>query len=373
LAAAQNNIGDFYETGRGVTQDFARAAEWYRKAADQGISVAQISLGNFHRKGQGVPQDFAEAAKWYRLAAGQGLEPAAQCLEEMYVSGELKRPAPRKAKAPRLSTTAKAAKRAPVAKGQAEKRPQPPVARTVARRVICLRALVRRSQIEALLAAAGASTKSKPRLDPKALAAEARRINDWLKDEELWSAVSDCEAASLRKKPGTWTAKEMKDWGWRTEALGVLAWALRLRSSVAPYDEQQAEDAIFEKIPLRQPAGKFIGAVKLRPAGKIGAARDIAENWLWRARTTQVQKEPKKYPPPPGWTYEKIIKAAAAHWQKQGLFEAVEGDYPACGKPYGKLTEAEWQSCRSIAAERLYGLNWLCGRAEDWDRVPTDT
>jgi hypothetical protein len=86
-----------------------------------------------------------------------------------------------------------------------------------------------------------------------------------------------------------------------------------------------------------------------------------------------IQKEPKKYPPPKGWTYEKIIKAAAQHWQKQGLFKAIKGDYPAFGKSYAKLTEDEWQSCRSIATERLYGLNWLCGYAADWDRVPTGT
>jgi hypothetical protein len=122
-----------------------------------------------------------------------------------------------------------------------------------------------------------------------------------------------------------------------------------------------------------EPVKKFIRTARLRPEAGMRQARDLAEGWLWRARTTQIQKEPAKYPPPPGWTFEKIIEAAAAHWEAHGAFTARERDYPACGKPYARLTEDEWQDCRSIASERLHGLNWLCGRSQDWDRVPTDT
>ena len=108
----------------------------------------------------------------------------------------------------------------------------------------------------------------------------------------------------------------------------------------------------------------------LRTSVRGGGA---AENWLWRARTTQIQKEPDKYPPPSGWTYEKIISMAAEHWEKEGLFKAVRGDYPARGKAYSDLTDKEWQELRSIANERLYGLNWLCKQAANWDLVPTET
>ena len=36
-AAAQFNVGMRYATGTGVPQDYAMAASWYRKAADQRI------------------------------------------------------------------------------------------------------------------------------------------------------------------------------------------------------------------------------------------------------------------------------------------------------------------------------------------------
>ena len=75
-AGAQNILGALYANGQGVPQDYARAAEWYRKAADQGFAAAQNSLGALYANGQGVPQDYAQAAEWYRKAADQGFAAA---------------------------------------------------------------------------------------------------------------------------------------------------------------------------------------------------------------------------------------------------------------------------------------------------------
>jgi hypothetical protein len=52
-----------------VPQDFAQAAAWFRKAAEQGDADAQYSLGGLYYIGQGVPQDWAEAYYWNDLAA----------------------------------------------------------------------------------------------------------------------------------------------------------------------------------------------------------------------------------------------------------------------------------------------------------------
>ncbi|HUX30541.1 MAG TPA: DUF2628 domain-containing protein [Thiobacillus sp.] len=69
---AQHRLGVIYAKGQGVPQDYAEAAKWYRKAADQGLAKAQSNLGRCYIFGQGVPQDYAEAAKWFRKAAEQG-------------------------------------------------------------------------------------------------------------------------------------------------------------------------------------------------------------------------------------------------------------------------------------------------------------
>ena len=50
-------------------QDYAQAASWYRKAAEQGQVVAQLNLGLMYSRGEGVPQDYVRAHMWVNLAA----------------------------------------------------------------------------------------------------------------------------------------------------------------------------------------------------------------------------------------------------------------------------------------------------------------
>jgi TPR repeat protein len=68
----QDNLAVIYAEGRGVPQDYAKAAVWFRKAAEQGDAYAQYSLGYLHSQGLGVERSYAEAAKWYYKAAMQG-------------------------------------------------------------------------------------------------------------------------------------------------------------------------------------------------------------------------------------------------------------------------------------------------------------
>jgi TPR repeat protein len=70
-AAAQFLVGLSYSSGEGVPQDYAEAVRWFRKAADHGNASAQFSLGVMYSKGQGVPQDYAEAHMWFNLAASR--------------------------------------------------------------------------------------------------------------------------------------------------------------------------------------------------------------------------------------------------------------------------------------------------------------
>jgi len=64
-------LGVFYENGFGVQQDYAKAREWYEKAADRGDVVAMTNLGVLYENGQGVPQDYAKAREWYEKAAAK--------------------------------------------------------------------------------------------------------------------------------------------------------------------------------------------------------------------------------------------------------------------------------------------------------------
>ncbi len=61
-----------YYEGVGVTKDYAEALKWYRKAANQGHSLAQYDIGSMYYNGEGVNKDVAEALNWYQKAADQG-------------------------------------------------------------------------------------------------------------------------------------------------------------------------------------------------------------------------------------------------------------------------------------------------------------
>ena len=71
-----------YEAGWGV-QDYAEAARWYRKAADQGYAAGQWRLGLLYQQGYGVQQDYLQAHMWLNLAAAQGNEDAAKARDEL--------------------------------------------------------------------------------------------------------------------------------------------------------------------------------------------------------------------------------------------------------------------------------------------------
>jgi TPR repeat protein len=73
-AEAQVGLGDLYEAGLAEPQDFAQAAAWFRKAAEQGDAEAQYSLVGLYYIGQGVPQDWEEAYFWHDLAAAGKLD-----------------------------------------------------------------------------------------------------------------------------------------------------------------------------------------------------------------------------------------------------------------------------------------------------------
>jgi TPR repeat protein len=70
-----------------TSQDYKKAAEWFRRAAEQGAAEAQYVLGTMFAEGKGGRQDDAEAANWFRKAAEQGYAKAQHSLGEMYAKG----------------------------------------------------------------------------------------------------------------------------------------------------------------------------------------------------------------------------------------------------------------------------------------------
>ncbi len=72
MKEAQFNLGVLYENGFGAVQNYAEAADWYRRAAEQSYAAAQNNLGVLYANGQGVPRNPAIAYAWYEVAAARG-------------------------------------------------------------------------------------------------------------------------------------------------------------------------------------------------------------------------------------------------------------------------------------------------------------
>ena len=70
------SLGLLYADGQGVARDYAKAREWYEKAADKGDANAMNHLGLLYAKGQGMAQDYARAREWFEKAADKGDEHA---------------------------------------------------------------------------------------------------------------------------------------------------------------------------------------------------------------------------------------------------------------------------------------------------------
>lgn len=78
----QYEVGYMYENGKGVSQSYQKAVEWYQKAIehefdedhfdDPGRRNAEEKLGRLYEKGCGVPQNYNKALELYQLAVKHG-------------------------------------------------------------------------------------------------------------------------------------------------------------------------------------------------------------------------------------------------------------------------------------------------------------
>jgi TPR repeat protein len=85
--AGQLAMGEIYEAGELVAQDFAEAARLYRLAGDQGHDLALVRLAVMALDGRGGAADPAEAARLFGEAAELGNDHAQAALAGLYLDG----------------------------------------------------------------------------------------------------------------------------------------------------------------------------------------------------------------------------------------------------------------------------------------------
>jgi hypothetical protein len=240
--------------------------------------------------------------------------------------------------------------------------PSVPVQDEVVDRVLCI-------AVTTMLGAVVANLRGGA-LDDERAARYAAESHRWLRRENLADSLSGAERALVAKSPADWSEKESIDADWRNESLGALLWAISAVGDMPPYDERFQD--LPSRVPLLAPTAGFRRAASLRPPDELERAREIAELWHRRSRTTQPRSEGG--PQAAGSELDAIACQSAALAHAAGSIpEPIDGDFPAYGKAYRDLAAGECSEAGSIARERHYALNWLSGSSSDWDSVPTGT
>ena len=186
--------------------------------------------------------------------------------------------------------------------------------------------------------------------------------------------MSASERAVVLAAPNQIDVQMLRNVSWLMEAEECLLWALGYVDELPAYDAQSDVEHL-----KRLSSDDIVAAIqsaRLREAGVISKARDVAELWHWRSRTRQLQESGRAVELPNGLTLVDVIRMAAEKAAGDGLFDgAIDGDFPARGRSYAQLTADEWSEVNSIAMERHKAFNWLCGYApgNKWEETPTDT
>ncbi len=83
-ASSQNSLGVMYAKGIGVVRNYARAAFWFQKAADQRYGAALYHLGVLYKVGpDGIHQDLAKANDYFTASALAGFRPTMNQLGDL--------------------------------------------------------------------------------------------------------------------------------------------------------------------------------------------------------------------------------------------------------------------------------------------------
>lgn len=80
-------VGALYEEGKGVRQDYAKAAEYYKKGCDLGYAMPCEALGDLYMKGKGVPRNRSSAKRLFGKACDLGNQVACNKYRELNQAG----------------------------------------------------------------------------------------------------------------------------------------------------------------------------------------------------------------------------------------------------------------------------------------------
>lgn len=168
---------------------------------------------------------------------------------------------------------------------------------------------------------------------------------------------------------------------WRIECIPVLLWSLGLLNKISNYDAQAATSVV--DILQIEKFEDIRSTAKLRSSEEISGAREVAELWHWRCRTKQLIDRGELFPKELNGksqfkSFDDIVRFTVKASKKENFppnLQVIDEDFGVRSKAVRDLSEQEFSELFSLAAERHFTLNWLCGFApgNNWDLTPTET
>jgi len=253
--------------------------------------------------------------------------------------------------------------------------PVRPLAPEIVTRALCLRVLSERCEGEELLMDGVIGAES--------LSSGLDDVETWIEEAALTAAFSAKERELLGRPRGSWQRDEVIVTSWKSECVGVLAWALSLLESMPSIDSMFFHpDALAAQLPRGTTTDRLLRRASLRAQPAIDDLREGAMALYWRSTTERILRDPARSDMrtlagtrvPSDETLRAYVRAAAESAHAKGhVTRLVDADFPAFETSISALDDARFWNVDHMLRERCRALNWLCGAARRWDEVGTDT
>ncbi|MGJ3241125.1 MAG: DUF4272 domain-containing protein [Anaerolineae bacterium] len=246
-------------------------------------------------------------------------------------------------------------------------------ARAVAYRALCIGAILKRLELE----------KAMKAVDEWAVFDEVRQhfinkqnhhhhqLEHWLLNEGLSAHLCETERFVLSRPLGSWSERTTLAVRWRTEALGMMLWALNRLDDIPAYDTPFDLDTMLVVLDIYHPTIDFIWLATLRPDFELARRRDQAEVWHWRSRARELKQMGVR--PPEGVSFDEIIQLTAEQAYRNGHIERpINGDFPAMNTAYADLDTDEYAILSALTYERNSAISWICEISNEWENIRID-
>lgn len=187
----------------------------------------------------------------------------------------------------------------------------------------------------------------------------------WIEQLGLSSEVEPEEMEMLRTPLGKLSKKQHIDASWQTEALAVLAWALK-KSSLPDYDVQADGPQSAQILGfLNERNQTVLNDAQLREPEEIGVLGDHLFVVHWRLRQFSLDQS--------RMNFEDFARSAWFGPLPLDGLNLLDDDLEIQGVPIFKATEKQWREALSITQTRHQAVNWLLGQNPIYSQVTADT